>query len=268
MTHTVFLQFLYLTRPITNGIIPLLNLPHIKTIMTKLWNAFFVLIFSLAIIFTGNTVFADTVCQPVYGGGQTCVTTGNMFVMKQVQNPQTGQFVDNLTINDHHFAPADIVTFKIFLRNTGGTVIPQTKVFDTLPAFTSFVSGPGIFDQNAKTLTFTVDNLNPGETRDVATIQVQVIDAKGLPDGTNCEPNSVAATPSTGQPTQTATSFFCIQKSVVTTKGGLPVFPPSKVTTTPSTGPEFLPLISLLPGGAFGWFLRKKTGMKNKGGKR
>lgn len=227
--------------------------------MTKLFSIF--LISGLLLLLPVGKVSADISCQPVYGGGQTCVTTGNILVMKQVQNPQTGQFVDNLTINDIHFTPGDNITFKVFLRNTGVTVIPQTKVVDTLPAFTSFVSGPGILDQNAKTLTFTTDNLNPGETRDVATIQVQVIDAKGLPDGTNCEPNSVAATASTG-PTSTATSFFCIQKAVATTKGGLPVFPPSKVTTTPSTGPELLSLIALLPGGAFGWFLRKKSGGK------
>ena len=227
----------------------------------------FVIIFAFALLLllpVGN-VFADVSCQPIYGGGQTCITTGAISVSKKVQNPQTGQFVDNLSSNDPHFGPGDTITFKIFLTNTGGSTIAQTKVIDTLPSFVSFVSGPGTFDPNTRNLTFTVDNLNTGETRDVGTIQVQVIDAKGLPDGVTCEPNSASATTNTGQMSQT-TSVFCIQKTV-TTKGGLPVFPPSQVTTTPPTGPELIPLISLLPGGALGFLLRKKTN-KFRGGEK
>ena len=212
---------------------------------------------ALLLFLSVGNVFADVSCQPIYGGGQTCVTTGNISVSKKVQNPQTGQFVSNLTVNDPQFGPGDTITFKIFLTNTGGSTISQTKVVDTLPSFVSFMSGPGNFDPNTKNLTFTVDNLNAGETRDVATIQAQVIDAKGLPDGVTCEPNSASATTNTGQISQ-ATSVFCIQKTV-TTKGGLPVFPPSQVTTTPPTGPELIPLISLLPGGLAGFFLRKKS---------
>lgn len=44
-----------------------------------------------------------------------------------------------------------------------------------------------------------------------------------------------------------------------TTKGGLPVLPPSQQKTTPPTGPEMLGLLTLLPAGALGYYLRKKT---------
>lgn len=226
--------------------------------------------FILPILFLGlvaflpGTIKADVSCQPIYGGGQTCITTGNILVNKMVQNPQTKQFVDNLTINDPHFAPGDIVAFKVFLRNTGGTTVLQTKIIDSIPPFTNFVSGPGSFDQTSRNLTFTVDNLQPGENREVGTIQVQVVDSKGLSDGVNCEPKNLAfATSNTGQTSQD-TSSFCIEK--ILTKGGLPVFPPSKITTTPPTGPELIPLIGLLPAGLSGWFLRKKSDIK--GGKK
>src|SRR6266446_5435211 len=52
-----------------------------------------IFVFAISLLFTSNA-FADVVCQPVYGGGQTCVTTGNVQVNKKVQNPQTGQFID------------------------------------------------------------------------------------------------------------------------------------------------------------------------------
>lgn len=213
----------------------------------------------LPLLFFTQTALADVICQPVYGGGQTCITTGNILITKKVQNPQTGQFVNNLTVNDPKFSPGNTVTFKIFLQNTGGTTILQTKISDVIPSFTTFVSGPGIFDSNSRNLTFTVDNLTPGETREVATIQVNVMDAKGLPDGVNCEPKNIAvATTNTGQTSQ-ATSSFCIEKKVVTTKGGLPIVSPSPMPTTPPTGPEMLPLMALLPGGLAGFFLRRRA---------
>jgi hypothetical protein len=44
-----------------------------------------------------------------------------------------------------------------------------------------------------------------------------------------------------------------------TTKGGQPVYQPAPSQETPGTGPEMLGLLGLLPTGALGWFLRKKT---------
>lgn len=215
-----------------------------------------------------KSVFADVNCQPVYGGGQNCITTGTILVNKKVQNPQTGQFVDNLGTNDTRFSAGQAVNFQITLTNTGSTVIPQTAIKDTFPGFVDFTSGNGSFDSNTKTLTFTTDNLSPGETRTFS-ISGKVIDAKGLPDGVTCVVNQATATTNTGQMSQD-NAQFCMQKQAVTTttKGGLPVLPPPAVTTTPATGSELLPLIGLLPAGLSGFFLRKKSRFDFKGGEK
>lgn len=221
-------------------------------------------------LFLVGAVFADTVCQPIYGGGQTCITTGNILVNKTVINPATGQFVDNLGINDPKFSPGQQITFNIAVTNTGASSILQASVKDTLPPTVIFTSSSpnGTFDQNSRTVTWILDNLKPNETRNL-TIQGTIVDASQLVKDVTCDPdkttNAVVATTNTGQ-TSTDLARFCIQKGAVT-KGGLPVFPPPKVVTTPPTGPELIPLIGLLPAGIGGWFLRRKSILKQGGEK-
>lgn len=226
--------------------------------MTKVFLSIFaILIFALTASAQG--VLADTACQPIYGGGQTCVQVGNILINKTVQNPQTGAFVDNLNINDPKFAPAVAVKFNITVTNTGSSTINKTTVKDTLPQFVSFVSGPGSFDSNTKVLTFDVGNLAAGESR-IFTIAGRVADGGQLPadQGITCVVNQALATAENGQQSSD-NSQFCIQKPVLgETKGGLKVFPAPAVTTTPSTGPEMLSLIGLIPTGLAGFMLRKK----------
>lgn len=210
----------------------------------------------LSLLLVGN-VFADTTCQPIYGGGQTCITTGNLIINKMVQDPLTGQFVDNINVNSSSkFVPGQTINFQLNLTNSGNSNILQVAVKDTLPAEVTFVSGPGNFDVNSRTLTFTTDNLAAGQTR---TFSVEAR-ANDINQGTVCVVNQATATGNNGQTSQDNSSF-CIQKGALT-KGGLPVFPPPKVFTTPPTGPELIPLIGLLPAGLSGWFLRRKSGRK------
>lgn len=243
-------------------------LPHKSNYMPKLFSI--LLVSGLLFLSPFGKVSADVTCQPVYGGGQTCVTTGNILVNKTVNNPATGQFVDNLGINDSKFAPNQQITFNIAVTNTGGTIILQTSVKDTLPSSVIFTSSSptGTFDQNSRTITWILDNLKPNETRNL-TIQGVIVDANQLQKDVICDPdkttNVVIATANNGQTSQDFASF-CIQKGA-TTKGGLPVFPPPKVVTTPPTGPELIPLIGLLPAGIGGWFLRKKSILKQGGEK-
>lgn len=225
---------------------------------------------SLFFLFLARSAFADVICQPVYGGGQSCVTTGNILVTKTVQNPQTNQFVQNLGTNDPRFSGNQTVTFQVTVTNTGGQTISQTAVKDTFPGFVNFQLGgtTGLFDNNTKTLTFTVDLLGPNETRNF-TVLGKVVDPKDLPNGITCVVNQVTATTNTGQMSQ-ANTQFCIERAVATTttKGGLPIVSPSPVSATPATGPELLPLMALLPGGVFGFLLRKKTSKSFKGGEK
>lgn len=227
--------------------------------------AVFLSITSLAFFITPAQ--ADVSCQPIYGGGQTCVQTGNLVVNKKVIDPKTGNLVDNLGVNDNKFGPEGVVTFQIAVTNTGNGKINRIQVKDIFPQFVDFAAGAGNFDGGSKVLSFDVNDLNPNETR-TFNIVGKVTKAENLPGdrSTVCVVNQAIGTTNDGQTSQDNVQM-CIEKNaqvtptttVVETKGGLKVFPPQKTFTTPSTGPEALPLIALLPTGALGAFLRRKA---------
>jgi uncharacterized repeat protein (TIGR01451 family) len=220
------------------------------------------IVFLLTVIVLGYPIksYADTGCQPIYGGGQTCATTGNIAVNKTVMNPQTNQFVDNLNINDPRYQPGSTVTFQIAVTNTGNSNISRVNVSDVFPQYITFNSGPGNFDNNTKTLAFEVDNLSINETR-TSTISAKIVDGSQIPISQGsvvCVVNQATAT-NQGNNSQTGqdNAQFCIEK--VATSSGFPTFPTTNITVTPSTGPETFGLISLIPTGIAGWFLRKKS---------
>lgn len=186
------------------------------------------------------------------------MTVGNIAVDKKVLRPQTNQFVDNLGVNDPKFAVDQVVTFKIIVTNTGGTTISNVTVRDVFPQFVNFTSGPGTFDAGSRTLTFSVGSLNAGESREF-TLQGKIA-GSGLPSGTACVVNQATVTGDSMQASDVAQ--LCIETKPAVTKGGLPIMPTPKVTVTPPTGPELIPLISLLPAGIGGWFLRRMGGKK------
>lgn len=195
--------------------------------------------------------FAD--CTQNYGGGETCVNSYVFSIEKSVQTPGKagGAYVSNLSINDAKYSPTEVVSFKITVKNTSTQNIPTLTITDTFPQFLSYISGPGSFDTNSKKLTITVTNLQPGQSQ-TYDITGKVAESNLLPSdqGIVCLINKAAATDSNGA-TNTASSQFCVQKQVL---GSTPV-----LLTTPATGPEMLPLISLLPGALGGFYLRKKA---------
>lgn len=204
-------------------------------------------------------------CQPVYGGGQSCPQASNIAINKQVANPKTNSLTQNLSIKDPHFAPNQTVTFQISIMNNGQSPISQVNVSDVFPKEVNFVQGTGNFDQNSKTLSFTINNLQPNESR-VFTIQGQVVGASSLPkDKTvTCVVNQAFASSSdNSSAVSQSSSQLCIERTLPpapqTTKGGLPVFPAPSTQSTPSTGPEALPFLLLIPTAAMGIFLRKKS---------
>lgn len=221
----------------------------------------------LLLIFT-QVAFAGISCQPIYGGGQTCVSIGGIVVNKTVINPQTGKMVDSLGINDPRFSENSIVTFQIALTNMTDSLISRIDVKDIFPQYITFSTGGGTFDPNNKTLTFGVDNLAPNETR-VFTLVGKVVDVTKLPStqSTTCIVNQVIATADQKTVSQD-NSQFCIKKVVPSpvsvTKGGFPVVSPVPAIVTPPTGPESLALFSLIPTAITGWFLRKKGKYKNR----
>lgn len=229
-------------------------------------------------------------CQPIYGGGQSCIQVGPVYIKKLVSHPKTGSFVDSLDQNADKFSPDQSLSFQITVTNTGTTMLPKVTIKDTFPREVKDINGPGALDTANKILTYELSNLNPGESR-TNTISAKIISAGELADGITCAVNqSTAAAESESSQSNVK---FCIQKLAIgapgvviaptaapgvtgvpvtpaegakgapitpaVTKGGKVVFPAPAVTITPPTGPEALALLGLLPTGALGYFLRKKS---------
>jgi uncharacterized repeat protein (TIGR01451 family) len=201
-------------------------------------------------------------CQPIYGGGQTCVQSGNVVINKEVQKPGTNGYVDNLTVNDPKWAPEQTFNFRITVTNTGGSTLSKVTVKDFLPSEVSFVAGPFTLKDGA----YTADILNLQANQ--SQTLVLTVKANALPNNEmqRCEINNKAIAIVDGQVEDNAR--FCIAKVEVTTqpavpgqtKGGLKVFPPAQVKTTPSTGPEAFALIGLIPSALTGFILRRRAG--------
>lgn len=213
---------------------------------------------SIAFAAGGTT---NPTCTPIYGGGQTCVSTENVVINKTVANPSTNQMVDNLGVNDPKYAPDNLVTFRLNVTNTGGSVLSNVDVKDIFPQYIQFAAGNGSFDAKTKTLSFKIASLGAGETKSFV-IQGKVASSDQLPIGdgkTICVINQSSAS-SAGQTSQD-NAQLCIEKvtAPVETKGGKQMFPLPQTTTTPPTGPEALPLLALIPSGLAGIFLRKKS---------
>lgn len=230
--------------------------------MKKLTGILVSLITIAVFALSSNSVFAAGVeCQPIYGGGQTCITKGKIDVNKKVLKPGTNEFVDNLNFTDPKYQVNQNVPFQIFVTNNGSATLSNVEVTDTLPSYVAFVSVslPHTFDANTRVLKVNVANLAPNETRKIDLV-VKTLDASGLPnESVVCDVNQVVGRSNDNQ-MDSDNSQFCIEKQVTVTKGGLPVLPvPQKKFVAPETGPEMLPLIGLIPGALAGLFLRKKT---------
>ena len=225
---------------------------------------------TVSVMMLTSTAFADgeTNCQPIYGGGQTCVTNGQINLNKTVLHPNNNSYVDNLTISDPKFGPDNTVTFQLTVKNTGNGPINKVTVKDVFPQYVTFNGGAGNYDANSKTLSFDT-NLNAGESK-TFTISGKVVSSNDLPNGTVCVVNQAFVNTDNNQSAQD-NAQFCIEKPGVnptptpttvqpgTTKGGLKVFPSPKIVTTPPTGPEALPVIGIVLSAISGFILRKKA---------
>ena len=198
-------------------------------------------------------------CQPVYGGGEVCISKGNILVNKTVQNPQTGAFVDNLSLsNDPRFGAEKSVTFQLTITNTGSVDFSEVTVTDVFPSYLDFVSGPGSYNQPNKTLTFKIQDL-AAEEAEVFNLVAKVTSEGNLPkdQAVVCVINQVKAVSADNESNDL--SQVCIEKVITVTKGGLPVLPAPVIKETPPTGPGLLSLIGLIPAALGGFYLRRKA---------
>lgn len=203
-------------------------------------------------------------------------------------------FIENIGPNDPGYPVNTLTAFRIYVTNKGRSTLKNIIVKDILPPrYVTFISGNGTYDDASRTFTATIKELKAKETEAI-TVQVMTARAEQLPtDGTSlCTINMALAT--VNNKTSQDTSQLCVSNQTVagsqqsafpqlskggitptpknitkgavtpgsTTKGGLAVAQPAAPQpgqNTPSTGPEALVLAGLLPTGALGFLLRKKT---------
>lgn len=219
---------------------------------------------ALATILSVSTAFADTTCTPVYGGGQNCVTTGQLAPSKTVRNPATGVFVANLGPNDPKYHANDTVPFQVTVTNNSGSTINNITVVDSFPTMILCQNSENVACNTSNgTLTISVGTLNSGQSR---TLNVNGKVIANLPTGVTCnqEPTTrttrnIATITADNQPSQQVSASVCLENGAVTSTNGVTIFPAPTVNKTPATGPEALALIGLLPAGGLGAFLRKKS---------
>lgn len=142
------------------------------------------IVLSLAGITAAAFIFAQPVladmCTTQYGGTTTC-TSSDLTINKQVKNPVGNVFVENLTTTDTLFSAGREVTYKLTVKNGSGETF-QAAIKDIFPPYMEFVSGPGTYNKDTRTLEFTMENLIAGETRTVDLV-ARVTDKSAFPSG-------------------------------------------------------------------------------------
>lgn len=146
----------------------------------------FVTLLSTAILIAPRPVIADgcTTQYGGYGGGTNC-NPNDLTLDKEVRNPTTGVFVQNLTENDAAYAPGSEVLYRLTIKNVSGQTFNPVTVTDYFPSYMTFVSGPGAYDPKANALTFKLENVIAGETRTVEVLAKMTSDMSKFPKGSD-----------------------------------------------------------------------------------
>lgn len=187
------------------------------------------LVFVALLLVVPPATLASVSCTTQYGGGQTCVSTGQIQVNKKVWDPVNGVWVDNIFASVKTFKAGDEVTFSIEVKNVGDATIHNVNFSDTLPGFLVWSGGDP--------LNFTIGDMAAGAVV-TRTVKAKVV----AQPGNQCGNNNVVARSNEGSDTDNA--MVC---------AGQPV------KEVPKSGPEHWLLVesALLAAGTGGYFLRK-----------
>lgn len=189
--------------------------------------------------------------QYVGGAPEHSIMVDKMVATGQKTKGGQLSFVDNLSPSDPRYAPNTQVTFQIKVKNTSDVTLKNVTVRDILPTYVDAVEGPGDFDPNSKTISWTYAELKSGEEK-IERVIAQVKPQNQLPadKGLMCMSNK--ATVTADNATDEDTAQFCVEKQVVTPEGKAP-------TATPEAGAPLLAIGALnLLGLAGGIALRKR----------
>ncbi len=209
-------------------------------------------------LFLTVRVYGQGGCIPLYGGGVSCPKSGEIFIDKQIKHPTKDILVDNLTFFDPKFAPEQLITFRIVVKNTGEQSFDRIEVKDIMPDYLSFISGEGTFNQNEGkngVLTFNIANLKPGESREYW-LTSKVFKAGDIPKDLICQLQNRVQARSSDDKFNEDTAQYCVEKVSGVIKGA------ETITEIPKTGsPYFLTLLTLLTFFKLGLMLKKKSEM-------
>lgn len=114
----------------------------------------------------GASLFAPNVFADSYGNGGE--TPNDLTINKQVKNPITGIFVENLGSSDPTFSPGATITYKLYVKNGSGETM-RAKVEDTLPSYLSFVSASvaTTYDAASRKITMDIGDMVAGSSKDI-----------------------------------------------------------------------------------------------------
>jgi uncharacterized repeat protein (TIGR01451 family) len=151
-----------------------------KNIMKKIFS--FTILFSvLCSLFSvlAPSVLADSYGS--YGGGGTPT---DLVINKEVKNPISNVYVENLGSTDPTFSPDATVSFKLVIKNGSGETMHPVTVTDQLPEYLSFVSAnvPSSLSKGGNSVTFILDNMIAGETRTIE-MNARVASKSAFPAG-------------------------------------------------------------------------------------
>lgn len=177
-------------------------------IIDQMKNYFQLFIFVILItLVSPKLTFADgnTRCETQYGGTQICVSTGQLQINKEVLDPISNKYVDNLGINNYKFAPGEVATFRISVRNVGDNNLSKVSVSDSPQSeFLSLASG---------NLNFDLTDLKPGEVRSTE-VKLRVADASKMPqNNVICVINSAEAVSDSNRDKDSAQ--LCLERKTV-----------------------------------------------------
>ena len=131
----------------------------------RLISSYIVLFISFLLTLTvlAPKTFAQN-CTTQYGGGQSCQPV-NLTIKKEIKDPSTNNFVDNLSVSSSAFAVGQQYTFRLIITNSSGETFHNITVRDGFPSTMVFVGGPGTYDAGTNTLTITIDSLPAGQNQ-------------------------------------------------------------------------------------------------------
>lgn len=174
----------------------------------------------------------------------------DLYINKQVQNPITNGWVENLGSTDPTFSPGSDVTFLLTVKNGSGETFNPVQVVDQLPSYLTYVgsSVPASYDAGQRRIVMQLDNLIAGETRNI-TVTARVADKSSFPtnDSVFCATNYSKVTASSRPTGDDDTADFCMTTRIGTTST-LPVAGFNDLAT-------MIPFLSL---GGIGLVLLKK----------